>query len=82
MDKYGRDVSNQFIKGAQEVEKIAVMFDAKVAVLKSNSPSCGCGQVYDGTFSGRLREGDGMTTTLLKEMGVAIFTEKNLKDFF
>ena len=51
---------------------------AKEAILKSNSPSCGFGKVYDGTFSGTLKEGDGVFAKLLKEKGFKIRTEKEL----
>ena len=48
-------------------------------MLKEKSPSCGCGQVYDGTFSRRLIEGDGVTAELLKAHGVAVYGESGAK---
>lgn len=44
------------------------------AILKANSPSCGAGAVYDGTFSGKLVGGNGVFTDALIE---AFMDEKN-----
>ena len=79
-DKEGNNVTSQFIKGAEETLKIAKMYDIKNAILKSNSPSCGCGNVYDGTFSGKIVEGDGITAALLKSNGIKIFNELNYSE--
>jgi len=48
------------------------------AILKEKSPSCGCGKVYDGTFTGTLINGDGITARLLKEHGIKITGETTL----
>lgn len=77
-NKFGKDVSRQFSKGATEVLKIAKMFGAKEAILKQRSPSCGCGQIYDGTFSGKIIKGDGVTTSLLKKNKIKVITEEDL----
>jgi uncharacterized protein YbbK (DUF523 family) len=58
----GQDVTAQYLAGAQIALDTARRFGLCRAVLKSHSPSCGAGQIYDGTFSGRLRPGDGVTT--------------------
>ncbi len=50
------------------------------AVLKANSPSCGCGHIYDGNFSGRLIDGDGITAALFRRNGIQLMTEKDLAD--
>ena len=75
----GKDLTENFIKGAEEALKIAKMNDCKEAILKTKSPSCGCGKIYDGTFSGKLVEGDGIFTKLLKQEGIKIKTEEDLK---
>ena len=49
-----------------------------MAVLKSRSPSCGCGKIYDGTFSGTLKDGNGVTAQLLLDNGVKVVTEELL----
>jgi uncharacterized protein YbbK (DUF523 family) len=75
--KQGEDVTPYLLKGAAEVLKIAQTHNARKAILKARSPSCGCGEIYDGTFSGRTRPGDGVTTALLKKHGIEVVTEKD-----
>lgn len=76
--KSGVDVTDNFKKGAEQVLKIAKAKGIKSAILKQKSPSCGCGKIYDGTFSGNVIEGDGITTKLLKENGIEVLTEEDL----
>ena len=71
----GRDVTAEYRRGAEAVLTLCLQNGCKAAVLKEKSPSCGCGQVYDGTFSHRLIEGDGVTAELLKAHGVAVYGE-------
>lgn len=51
-DKTGLDVTREFLSGAQKALQIAKKKGANYAILKARSPSCGCGEIYDGTFSG------------------------------
>ena len=51
----------------------------KKAILKSNSPACGTGLIYDGTFSGKLRPGDGVFAAMLKRDGIRLYSEKTIK---
>lgn len=74
----GKDITENFRKGAEEVLRLAKIFGVKEAIFKQKSPSCGCGQIYDGTFSGKLVEGDGVTTELLKKNGIKVITEEDL----
>jgi len=78
MNKDGKDVTREFVRGAKETLKIAKQLKAKEFIAKSGSPSCGCGQIYDGSFSGRLIDGDGVTTALLRRIGVKIMPEEDL----
>ncbi len=78
LDKKGEDVTEQFLKGAQKVLEIARERGATNFIGKARSPSCGCGKIYDGTFSGKLVKGDGVTTALLKKNGVKIIPEKDI----
>ena len=73
--KSGKDVTKNFKKGAKEVLKLAKFFGIKIAILKQKSPSCGCGLIYDGTFSGKLIKGDGVTAALLKKKGAKVISE-------
>jgi|TARA_B100002003_G_C14110407_1_gene534074 uncharacterized protein YbbK (DUF523 family) len=57
---------------------VALKNKCNKAILKSKSPSCGCGLVYDGTFSDKLIKGDGVFTKLLKENGIEVISEKDL----
>lgn len=77
INKRGEDVSDKLIKGAQEVLKISQLAGAKSAVLKARSPSCGCGEIYDGTFSGKLIKGNGVTSELLTRNGIKVTTEED-----
>lgn len=76
VNKNREDVTEQFIKGAEEALKIAKLVNAKEFIAKSKSPSCGCGLTYDGTFSGKLIKGDGVTVALLRKNGIGIINEK------
>lgn len=78
--KNGKDSTKQFLNGAYEALKIAKIVGAKTAILKSKSPSCGKGFIYDGTFSGNLIEGNGVTAELFKENGIKVLTEKELDE--
>ena len=78
INKDGIDVTNEYNKGALESLKIAKDFKADIAILKSNSPSCGCGMIYDGTFSKKLINGDGVTTKLFKEHGIKVISSDNI----
>ena len=74
----GDDSTSEFLKGAYETLKIAKAVSANIAILKARSPSCGTSQIYDGTFSGTKRPGNGVTAELLLESGIKVFTEENL----
>lgn len=73
----GDDVTMYFKKGAQEALKIGLLYNCKYAILKSKSPSCGYGLIYDGTFTGRLIPGAGVFARLLAENGIKVYTEED-----
>jgi uncharacterized protein YbbK (DUF523 family) len=75
--KDGKDVTSEFYDGAYKALKIALDLGCKKAILKSKSPSCGCGLIYDGTFTGRLITGDGIYARMLKENNLEVFTEED-----
>ena len=82
VDKDGKDVTDAFLRGA-DISLKSCMEMARIsgeeiegAILKANSPSCGVGQIYDGTFSGTLTEGNGVFAGMLKRLGIEIITEK------
>lgn len=76
----GTDVTPQYKKGAEEALKIAKMLHCSCAILKERSPSCGCGKIYDGTFSKTLKSGDGITAGILKQAGIKIFGESQIDE--
>lgn len=75
----GTDVTEAYRRGAEEALRLARLFGCKLAVLKERSPSCGSGTIYDGSFSGRLTGGDGVTAALLRENGIAVYGESALE---
>ena len=75
LTRSGNDVSACFKRGAQETLKLAGLYGCKQAVLKERSPSCGCEMIYDGTFSGNVIEGKGVTAMLLEQNGIAVTGE-------
>ena len=75
INKEGIDVTSNYVRGAEEVLKLAKKFNVKRAVLKSKSPSCGKGKIYDGTFSGNLVDGYGITAKLLMDNGIEVLSE-------
>ncbi|KYG69093.1 purine-nucleoside phosphorylase [Bdellovibrio bacteriovorus] len=68
----GADVTAQYEQGALEALRLAQLCGATEALLKSKSPMCGFGKIYDGTFSGNLKDGDGVFAELLKKHGIKI----------
>ena len=71
----GGDVTAQYQRGAEEALRLCRLFGCQAAVLKERSPSCGSGAVYDGTFSGTLTDGDGVTAAALKVAGIPVYGE-------
>lgn len=77
----GEDVTTYFEKGAEIALKKAQDNEIKIAILKSKSPSCGHGKIYDGTFSKKLIRGNGICADLLEKNGIKIFNEEEFNDF-
>ncbi len=74
----GEDVTEEFLRGARETLRVVKRNGVKLAVLKAGSPSCGVGRIYDGTFSGGLIKGDGVTAALLRKEGVRLISDRKL----
>lgn len=73
----GNDISRKMILGAKRALTCAKIFGANSAILKSKSPSCGVGMIYDGSFSGKLVIGNGVTAELLLKNNIFIQNEKD-----
>lgn len=73
-----QDVTQCFLKGANESLKIAKIYNCKEAILKEGSPSCGVNLIYDGSFTGIKKSGSGVTASLLRNKGIKVISEKEL----
>ena len=78
MNRQGEDVTEAYRRGAELALKIARENGCTIAILKARSPSCGSGEIYDGTFSGILTPGFGVTARLLREAGITVMDEEHL----
>ena len=78
MTKDGRDVTAAYRRGGEEAVRLCRLLGCEAAVLKERSPSCGSGAVYDGTFSGVLTEGWGITAALLRQQGLRVVGESGI----
>jgi uncharacterized protein YbbK (DUF523 family) len=72
----GVDVTDAYERGASAAVTLARAVGAERAILKARSPSCGCAQVYDGTFTHTLRDGEGITARALRETGLVVTSEE------
>jgi uncharacterized protein YbbK (DUF523 family) len=77
----GADVTAQYDRGAQQTLLLARRLGCEAAVLKEKSPSCGSGRIYDGSFSGTLTDGFGVTAQLLRREGIRVLGESELEKF-
>ena len=73
----GADVTQQYQTGARRALELARIYGCTMAILKEKSPSCGNGQIYDGSFTGTLIPGQGVTAELLTQNGIRVFGESN-----
>lgn len=71
----GRDVTGNYMRGAEAAYELCKILDIKKAVLKERSPACGSGEIYDGSFTHTLTDGDGVTAEYLKKHGTIVFNE-------
>ena len=76
----GRDVTEQYNKGAETALHLAGRYGCKAALLKAKSPSCGKGLIYDGSFTGTLVPGDGVTAELLCKSGMLVYNEDDIEN--
>lgn len=75
----GGDVTAQYRRGAEEALALCRLLDCQAAVLKERSPSCGSGEIYDGTFTGTRVPGDGVTAETLRAQGIRILGETQIE---
>lgn len=80
INQRGEDVTAAYAKGAEEVLRLARLYGARAALFKAKSPACGVGAIYDGSFSRRLTEGNGVAAEALLAAGIPVFTEAQIED--
>lgn len=78
-DYDGEEFTKEFEKGIEEVVKLAKLYDATIAILKENSPSCGSNYIYDGTFNHQKIKGMGIAAHKLSKENIKLFSEENVK---
>ncbi|MGN0521031.1 MAG: DUF523 domain-containing protein [Eubacterium sp.] len=78
--KDGADLTDKFNDGAEKSLYVAEESGCQTAILKERSPSCGFGSIYDGSFSGKLTRGNGITAQLLYDNGIKIYGESRIND--
>lgn len=76
----GENVREPFQDGAQKTLALALKHNIKIAILTERSPSCGSTKIYDGSFSGKLIDGQGATTKLLRDNGIFVFNQFQLQE--
>ncbi len=74
-DSAGNEVTAAFVQGAKAVLQLALENNCELAILKSESPSCGKARIFDGSFSGNLTVGDGITVKILQSRGLEVVNE-------
>ena len=74
----GKNVTSEFIQGAEKSLQLGLGAEVKIAVLKSKSPSCGIGKIYDGSFTKTLKTGNGIFAHLCHENDIACISSDNI----
>ena len=80
MTRDGGDVTAQYRRGAEEALRLCRLLGCEAALLKERSPSCGSGMVCDGTFTGVLTAGEGVTAELLRAQGIPVYGESRVAE--
>ena len=79
VNKSGKDVTRNYMTGAEKALNICKYLDIKIAILKDGSPACGVHQIHDGNFSGRKIKGMGITASLLSKNGIKVISEDEIQ---
>lgn len=81
MTQDGTDVTLAYQRGAAELSRLVRLLGVELAILKARSPACGCGTIYDGSFTHTVISGNGVAAEALLGLGIPVFTEETLPDF-
>jgi uncharacterized protein YbbK (DUF523 family) len=74
----GQDVTDAYVRGARHTVALALAVGAEAAILKACSPSCGCHEIYDGTFTRTKTPGEGTTAHALRAAGIQVHSEEDV----
>lgn len=77
----GRNLTRQYEEAADHAAKICKYFGIRIAILKDKSPACGSRKIHDGSFSGNLIDGVGITARRLIREGIKVYAETDALDF-
>jgi uncharacterized protein YbbK (DUF523 family) len=80
-DKNGKDVTEEVLDGVKSVIKAVTRMNVTAVILKTKSPTCGKGRIYDGTFTGKMIDGNGVLTAALLKEGIKVYTEEDCAGF-
>ena len=80
ISNHGKDVTYEYTKGAETALYLAKLNNVDAVVLKANSPSCGKGIIYDGTFTGNKKVGNGIAAKMFLDNGFSVFTENEISE--
>lgn len=80
INKENVDVTHNFVIGSSKTLEELKKQNIELVIVKSKSPSCGYKQIYDGTFTGTIIEGNGVFTELAVKNGLKILTEKDIEN--
>ena len=80
VNRAGQDVTEAYRRGGEEAVRLAKLTGCRWAILKERSPACSCDRIYDGSFSGVLREGRGSAAEALEQAGVTVLGESMLHE--
>ena len=79
INKDGKDVTRNYVSGAQKALNICKYLDIKIAILKDGSPACGVHEIHDGNFKGKKIKGMGITASLLSKNGIKVISEDEIE---
>lgn len=79
LNEMGEDVTAAFMEGAKVALSVAQSQRIRLAVFTEGSPSCGSYRVYDGSFSGHKISGEGVTIAMLRQAGIAVFSNLEIE---
>ena len=80
ISNHGKDVTHEYTKGAETALYLAKLNNVDAVVLKANSPSCGKGIIYDGTFTGNKKAGNGIAAKMFLDNEFSVFTENEISE--